>query len=97
MSYPIKRFWFLNRSIDRLQAEQDLRMIQIAASAGSQDGYSSLVDRLNKSMGEIVVFEQSMKTLNLDDDTLDPQFDRQGLHALMGRAPPKKKEVKDEE
>ena len=73
-------------------------MIQIAASASSQDGYSSLVDRLNKSMGEIVVFEQTVQTLNLDDDTLDPQFDRAGLHALMGRAPPPpKKEVKDEE
>lgn len=55
-----------------------------------------MIERLTTTMGQIVVFEQSLKTLNLEDDKLDPEFNREGLHALKGKRPPPKKVLKDE-
>jgi len=42
-------------------------------------------------MGQILVFEQTTPVLDMDDDSLDPEFNREALHALMGRAPPARK------
>lgn len=64
-------------------------MVQLTAGAGSQEGYTSIVERLQNQMGEVAVYEQSVKLLDMDNETtLDPEFDRAGLHALMGRSPP---------
>lgn len=73
---PMRRFWFLNRQIDRIQAEQDLRHVQAVSASVSQDGYKKVFDTLQKTLGEIVVFEPSVNMLNLDDNAPDPEFDR---------------------
>jgi len=88
LSYKWKRFLFLNKQIDRLQAEEDLRLVQLFSAAGSQEGYTALTERLQRQMGNVAVYEQTITVLNMDDNSLDPEFDREGLHALMGRRPP---------
>lgn len=78
----IKRFWFLNRSIDRLRAEEDLRRIQLLASVGSSEAYKSATEHLDAQMGTIAVMEDKRTELVLDDNGQDPEFDRAGLQKL---------------
>lgn len=91
LNYPWKRFLYLQRQIDRIQAEEDLRQVQLLGMATSQDGYAAITERLSKQMGEIAVYEPGITMLNLDDDQLDPEFNREALHALKGRSPSKKR------
>lgn len=79
---PLKRFWFLLRQIDRLHAEDDLRMIRAAASASSSESYEAASKHLTEQLGDVFVFEE-VKKIVIDPKTgLDPEFDRAGLHAL---------------
>lgn len=80
----IKKFWFLNRSIDRLRSEEDLRRIQLMASVGSSEAYSSALNSLQTQMGTIAVMEDKRTVLVLDENGMDPEFDRAGLRALKG-------------
>lgn len=75
----------MNRQIDRIEAERDLKQIQLLAAAGSADGYNKLVEQMNNTVGKIVVYEPSIKRLNLDDDSPDPEFDRAAFEALKAK------------
>ncbi|WLR91003.1 hypothetical protein [Shinella zoogloeoides] len=66
-------------------------MVQLLGSATSQEGYTQIVERLQRTMGDITVYEASAAVLNLDDNALDPEFNREALHALMGGRARKKK------
>ena len=55
LAMPLKRFWLLHRSVDRLTAEDDLRAMQIGAAVQSGDGYKQAVAALQKQMGKIIV------------------------------------------
>jgi hypothetical protein len=87
MAMPLKRFWFMSNMVERLWAERDLRQVQLMASVGSQDGFTTVLENLKKERGTIYVWEQSLPTkLSIDPKTgLDPDFDRGGLHALKGK------------
>lgn len=56
-----------------------------------------MIERLERTMGSIVVYDESVKILAVDTKGHDPEFDRAGLHALMGRSPPPRKEDKQVE
>lgn len=95
---PIKVFWYLNKQVDRLRAEEELRQASILAAITSQEGYEKALENLRGQLGEIAVFEPSVTTLNLDaatDEGLDPEFDRAGLMALKARHCAPKKVTKD--
>lgn len=84
LDYSIKVFWFMNRQVDRLQAEDDLRQLHLLGAATNQEGYSKAIEQFRKTMGEIVVFGPSEKTLEIliDPEVPDPSFERDKLHAL---------------
>lgn len=69
---PIYTFWVLFRNIDRLKAEDDLRMYELLATVIGGDS-KSYVKRLQTAIGE--VFKTTKK----------PKLDREGLEALKRR------------
>lgn len=84
---PVKRFWFYNKQVDRLAAEESLRHVEIMAAVTSSETYSALLSKLQRQMGEIYVAApgtNSLDTQSLDGE-LDPEFDREGLRRLKAR------------
>lgn len=91
LKMPVTRFWLLNRSIDRISAERDLRLARVMGSITSQEGAEALFERLDQEMGKIAVFNESIRAKLQERDrskqALRIDFDRDGLHGLrdMGR------------
>lgn len=84
---PLRRFWFLNNQIDRLRAEKELRYLQLLASAQSGDAFKATYDHLTNQVGKIYVWDEAApeKIIINSDTGLDPEFDREGLHALKAK------------
>jgi len=84
---PLRRFWFLNNQIDRLRAEKELRHLQLLASAQSGDAFKATYDHLTNQIGKIYVWDEAApeKIIINSDTGLDPEFDREGLHALKAK------------
>lgn len=70
MNLPLAAFWGLNKNLDRLRAEEDLRALHgdLVARNPSEDGVKAYREQLRAEMG--VVYVEA------------PVLDRKGLHAL---------------
>lgn len=55
MNMPIKRFWLMSDSIDRIQAERDLRHISVITSANSADSIKEKINSLKSRIGKVVI------------------------------------------
>ena len=66
LAMPIKRFWLLSDTIDRLNADKDVRAMQVAVSALSGDSYRAGAERLEKVIG--VVIDRDI-TITFEKDT----------------------------
>ncbi|HYG86989.1 MAG TPA: hypothetical protein VD978_12085 [Azospirillum sp.] len=73
MSLPIRAFWLLNRNIDRLTAEEDMRAMTNTLCAQSGEGYRLHAAALSEQMGQVVL-------------VIDTTYDRQGLNELKALA-----------
>lgn len=83
MEMPYRRFVFMNRCIDRIGAEQDIRTLRVLAAVTSSETYVSELEALEKRVGEIVTFKRALVTATtLEIETIDPAFDREGLDEL---------------
>ena len=83
-----RRFFFLVSQVPRIEAEEDLRALQVAATAQSS-AIEKVCEELLALRGEIETYRTVINTSVPDEDpnTPDPQFDREGLarlKALMG-------------
>ena len=60
LNLPLRFFWALNRNVDRLRAEQELRDLRVQCAAGSEDGKSitALSQALREELGSPVLVEQ---------------------------------------
>lgn len=84
--------------LSRLKAEDDLRLIQIAAAGQSVEAYRKIVGDLEGDVGQVYVWSSPVKTLVIDPETgLDPQFDRNALRELKKKVGGKKKKAADVE
>jgi hypothetical protein len=83
LKMPLRRFWLLNKNIDRLRAEEDLRMLSVALHAASGESAGDLSEKLMKQMGTVVEFDEAKRALT----QANAERDRDGLMALkhMGR------------
>lgn len=55
MRLPVKAFWFLNATIDRIQAQKDMRALTVAAcSQADKEAKQSYRERLIVEVGTIV-------------------------------------------
>ena len=80
LKMPLRRFWLLNKNIDRLRAEEDHRQITLLLSAASGEHASKLMGRLEKQVGTVVEFDQGKAALT----QANAERDRDGLMALKG-------------
>lgn len=69
MELPIKTFWLMNDSIDRISAKSDMRSLTIAACSQSGESATSHRERLVLEVGTMV---------KLDDDPIKNAVRDQG-------------------
>lgn len=78
---PIRTFWSFSRNIDRIYAEQDLRMATMLIRRNSPEDMSAYIEELSRRMGRAVEFDEQAlareKAMNVKRDTA-------GLMALKG-------------
>lgn len=83
---PIRRFWLLHKSIDRIAAERDQRQLQtlVAIHVGGES-VSKYHDSLMKQVGDVAVIDKVRAALN-------EKIDRKGIGELLAM---RKQELKD--
>ena len=72
---PLKLFWMMHKNVDRLTAEDDMRLASALISSQSGEGFSELMNNLRKQMGKVVVIDE-VKTAFLK------KHDRAGMLAI---------------
>lgn len=78
LATPIRLFWLLNKNIDRLNAEDDMRMLMIMGSHTSSEAFQTLQEALAKRVGKIASFDKSSAAFN----PLNAKQDKEGLMKL---------------
>lgn len=82
-------FWMLNQA-HRIDAEEDLRMLRVLAAVNSnQEGYNSISKGLTELLGVTLEYKTGgsgkVPKIEVDENGLDPEFDREALRALKAR------------
>lgn len=57
---PSRRFWALERQINRIRAEGDLRQISVSAALNTNEGARSTTERLVLELGETTQIERNL-------------------------------------
>lgn len=58
LKLPLKTFWALNRSVDRLRAEEEQRQLRLANASQSAEGAKTLTEELTREIGTPLVIER---------------------------------------
>lgn len=66
LKLPLKTFWLLNRQLNRLRAEEDLRRLKISVASGSEEGFNTAHGELVKELGSPVIMEDKPNDTVLD-------------------------------
>jgi hypothetical protein len=71
LKMPANRFWFLYNTALRIEAQEDLRLLNIAVKTGGMeldaDGIKSLVNDLSEGVGKVIEFDRSIEELARPD------------------------------
>ena len=67
MDMPIRAFWVFNSNVNRLRAEDDMRQLQVLASAQSGEGYEDCMSGLKEELGTPTVHLDNRR----DADAID--------------------------
>lgn len=78
---PLKAFWMLQRNIDRLEASSDYRQLQLICSATSSEGVKDVSERLLKTIGKVVIYDEQKRVEHIQEE----QLDRAGLNRIRGK------------
>jgi hypothetical protein len=68
MSLPVRAFWVMNRNIDRLRAEEDLRSIKVGIATQSDEANKKITEHLFKERGEWITFSPLASHLHKRDE-----------------------------
>lgn len=68
MALPIRMFWVMNSYVDRLRAEEELRAIEVHASAQSAEGFRQISERLHRERGEPATYSPLAPHLHQRDE-----------------------------
>lgn len=71
----------LQRNVDRLEAAQDYRLLQIAVSATTSEGLKTHTERLLKIIGKVVVYDEQKQ---IEAVVAEEKLDVEGLNRLRG-------------
>jgi hypothetical protein len=93
LKMPIRRFWLLHKSIDRVAAENDIRGLKNLASAHGGEGFKEHLESLQRQLGEVVYITPDPEEITtegvIDFSSLpNSRRDQAGFNALkaMGRS-----------
>ena len=53
MKLPIKSFWLMSENVRRIQAENDMRAVSVAANVQSPEGLQEFHEKLVIELGEV--------------------------------------------
>ncbi|CCG43295.1 hypothetical protein [Magnetospirillum molischianum] len=68
LALPVEVFWELNKNVNRIQAEKDLRATQVAqAGQLTGEGVKTFEDSLRREMGRVVVEKPKLDRAALSD------------------------------
>lgn len=67
-------FWFLNETIPRVRAEEDMRSLVVAASSSTKEGIEKAVEEFKSEIGEVVKIDP-IKGAVRDQQGLDEMKD----------------------
>jgi hypothetical protein len=83
LELSMRRFWYLNKQVDRLRAEEALWQMRILASVTTPESFEKESERFSSAVGEIAVFAPVTQHLVMDDPNApDPEFDRAAFESL---------------
>jgi hypothetical protein len=69
MALPIKTFWFMNATIDRINAQKDMRSLNVAVCGQGGEGATDYREKLILEIGTIVkVIDDPMSAANTAHD-----------------------------
>ncbi|AVE44270.1 hypothetical protein MW722_001435 [Acinetobacter baumannii] len=77
LAMPIKTFWLLSNSVERIEAQRDLRHLKIALAGSmgaTQEGIENLMESLRKEVGEVIKGD--------NNPILNTERDEAGFEAL---------------
>lgn len=81
MALPLKTFWLMNRNIDRIMAQSDMRQMSVSMMAqATAEGAQLFRQHLVMESGEMVRLEGSAKS----DSPMDAEPD-EGAFELLGK------------
>lgn len=60
LKMPARRFWTLERQINRIRAESDLRQISTMSANNSADNHTQVRDRLVLELGDTAQFKRNL-------------------------------------
>jgi hypothetical protein len=78
---PIVTFWMLNKAIDRMAAERDLRAARLMVQTQSEEGLTKLLADLQQQLGKIVVFDEGKLAMQMKRDKITEDL-RAELNAI---------------
>jgi hypothetical protein len=67
LDMPIKRFWLMNSSIERVSAQQNIRQVMVGLSSQGGEAAQETVDRLTVEMGTVIIGKAIIDRQGLDD------------------------------
>jgi hypothetical protein len=67
LEMPVKRFWLLSSSIDRMKSADDIRSIRVAAAVLDQEAYKSTLESLSESVGSVANKSDEIDREGLDE------------------------------
>jgi hypothetical protein len=78
---PVETFWMLNKNIDRIAAENDMRAAQIGIQVQSGEGFKDLMDNLRKQLGVVFTYDEGKRAMAAKRDKLNEE-QKADLNAL---------------
>lgn len=61
LNMPSRRFWSMERQINRIRAETDLRGINVGQALTTNDAFKTTTDRLILELGETTQVQRSIR------------------------------------
>lgn len=71
MTMPLRAFWVFNKNIARIQAESEMRALNVLSASQSVDGYSDQMTRLEEEHGTPLVTIDNRRDLGATDKLRD--------------------------
>lgn len=80
---PLKFFSYLNRSVDRLRAEENSLLNEALAMSHSGEAIQAYQEKQRKIMGKVIAYDEGVLSITLAEE----ERDREGLMTLkeLGR------------